>query len=1129
MNEKQKKPHAFWRMCLVALICMLSSTLYAQNITVTGTVKDPMGEPVIGASVSVQGTRAGTVTNIDGHYSIECSPQATLVFSYLGFKAKSVAVNGRQQVDVDFEDDATALNEVVVTALGIKRQTKALGYAVTELKSDELERANTVSPVTALQGKVAGVEISQSDGGMFGSTKIQIRGASTLNANNQPIFVVDGVILDNATSDSGDADWNTNTNDYGNQLKNLNPDDFESVSILKGAAATALYGSRGLNGAVVITTKSGKAGKGVSVRFSQTVGLETVYRSPDLQNKYLSGSFPGGVDYDEYYTKTGNTWGDNMSSFARNSKGDYSFIEQHDNGLAWGPEISWAEGKQFEQYDGTMGSARIFKNNYKDAYDTGINTNTNVSLQGGNDRTQFYASASYKYNKGTTPRNTFNRFSFLGKASQKVGDIMTVDFSMNFTQSQPRNAPLNIGEYFANGTFPREYDVNRYRHLYKGEHGGLADGKYGDQYRAVPGRRLWWNIYENDYRQTETVFRPVLNLNVQALPWLQLSAGGSLNYYAVSGEYKESGSGYANEGGSYALSNIQTTQENFYIGANVNYQINDDWEVHGFLREEYFNQYAQKHSEKTNGGLIVPNQYFIKNSKLQPDIDTYKFNTKRIVSTIFMVGTSWKNQLFLDVTGRNDWSSSLVYSYGRGNFSYFYPSVSGSWIITESFKDKLPKWISFAKVRGSWAQVGNDTSPYYINSGYEIATYQRGDKKVYGMKIPDNMKSTNLKPERKNAWEVGLDWRFLDSRIGLDLTYYKENTRNQIMTIDVPEASGVKQKLINAGNIQNSGIEIALNTTPYKRGDWQWDLNLTYTRNRNKIVELSPDVASYINLDGLANYGNYRIASVAKVGSDYGMLMSDSWIKTDEKTGKPIIGYSNNYRTVYYKRGGTVKEVGSMLPDFLGTLNTTLRWKDLSLYVLFDARFGGYVASYNSRYATAYGFSGESEKYRKGMTWTSRYDNAKGKTFTDGFIPDAIFDQGTIVTAPDGTQHDVSGKTYQEAYEKGLVEPAHMQSHGYFKNSWGQGVINDDWFKKLNYIALREVTLSYNVPRRLYSYIGAKSLALSLTGRNIAYLLNTAPNHENPESVRGTGAAQFRMRSFMPYTASYLFTLNATF
>ena len=1128
MNNKQNKAQALWRICMMALIWMFATELYAQNVTVSGIVKDPTGEPVIGASVTVKGTNMGTVTNIDGQYTLQCPTKGTLVFSYLGMKPKNVDINGRQQINVALEEEATALNDVVVTALGIKRQTKALGYAVTELKSDELERANTVSPVTALQGKVAGVEISQSDGGMFGSTKIQIRGASTLNANNQPIFVVDGVILDNATSQSGDADWNSNINDYGNQLKNLNPDDFESVSVLKGAAATALYGSRGLNGAVVITTKSGKAGKGVTVKVSQTIGLETVYRSPDLQNTYMIGAFPGAVDYGDEYTATGNLWSDNMTSFARNSKGEYSLIEQYGN-YAWGPDISWAEGKQFEQYDGTMGTAKMFPNNYKDAYDTGFNTNTNVSLQGGNDRTQFYTSASYKYNKGTTPRNTFNRLSFLGKASQKIGNIVTVDFSVNFTQSQPRNAPLNIGEYFANSTFPREYDVNRYRNLYKGEHGGLASERYGDLYRAVPGKELWWSIFENDYKQTETMFRPVLNINIQALPWLQLSTGGSLNYYAIDGELKAPGSGYANEGGSYALSHTHTTQENLYLAANLNYQINKDWEVHGFLREEYFNQYAQYNSESTNGGLIVPNQFFIKNSKQQASFNAYKFNTKRIVSTIFMIGTSWKNQLFLDITGRNDWSSALVYSYGTGNFSYFYPSVSGSWIITETLKDKLPKWVSFAKVRGSWAQVGNDTSPYYINSGYSVATYQRGDKKIYGMTIPENMKSTNLKPERKNAWEVGLDWRFLDSRIGVDLTYYKENTRNQIMTINVPWESGVKEKLINAGNIQNSGIEIALNTTPIKKKQWQWDLNFTYTRNRNKIVELSPDVTSYINLDGAANYGNYRIASVAKVGSDYGMLMSDSWIKTDEKTGKPVVGYTNKFRTVYYKRGGTVKEVGSMLPNFLGSLNSTLRWKDLSLYVLFDARFGGYVASYNSRYATAYGFSGETEKYRKGMTWTSKYANAQDKVFTDGFIPDVVFDASTIVTTPGGTNQDVSGMTYQEAYEKGYVEPAHLQSAAYFKNSWGTGVINDDWFKKINYIALREITLSYNVPTKISSYIGAKNLSLSFTGRNLAYLLNTAPNHENPESVRGTGAAQFRMRSFMPYTASYLFTLNATF
>lgn len=269
--------HSALRMCVTALLMLLSMSLYAQDLTVTGTVKDAQGEPVVGASVVVQGRKTGVITDVDGNYTIKCSPRATLLFSYVGYKNKSVAVAGRTQIDVVFEDNENALNEVVVTALGIKREAKALGYAVTEVKAAELERANTISPVSALQGKVAGVEINQSDGGMFGSTKIQIRGASTLSKNNQPIFVVDGVILDNATSSSGDADWDSNINDYGNQLKNLNPDDFESVSVLKGAAATALYGSRGLNGAVVITTKNGRGGGGVTIHFSQTVGLETVY------------------------------------------------------------------------------------------------------------------------------------------------------------------------------------------------------------------------------------------------------------------------------------------------------------------------------------------------------------------------------------------------------------------------------------------------------------------------------------------------------------------------------------------------------------------------------------------------------------------------------------------------------------------------------------------------------------------------------------------------------------------------------------------------------------------------------------------------------------------------------------
>lgn len=1119
------------RVAFTVFFCLFAYALSAQTINVKGKVKDSGGESIIGANIHVLGTTSGTTTDVNGDFSLQCDANAKLEITYLGMEKQVVSVGGKRSLNVVLKEGKHELGEVVVTALGIKRSAKALGYAATSVDTKEIENANTISPVTALQGKVAGVEIAQSDGGMFGSTKIEIRGASTLSSNNQPIFVVDGVILDNATSNSGDADWNANINDYGNQLKNLNPDDFASVTVLKGAAATALYGSRGLNGAVVITTKSGKGGnKNLGISFSQTVGIDYVYRTPDLQNQYLEGIFPGSVQYGDDYTQTGNRWSDNMTAYARNTENKYSMIQQQ-AGVSWGPSIDWAAGKEFEQYDKTYGPEKIYKNNYKDAFDTGFTSNTNLSLSGGNDRTTFYTSLSYRYNHGITPRNTFQRLSFLGKASQKIGKAVKVDFGINFVQSKPKNALPNLGESFANGTFPRDYDTKKYKHLYAGTHGGLAQTKYGDEYGSVPGRDLWWSIFEDNDEHTEWTIRPTLDITADLTSWLSLKAGVNFNYYLVDAETKVRDADYANQGtgGSYSLSHSSTYQENIYGSLNANKQLNDDWEIHGFLREEYFNQHAQYNAEWTNGGLIVPNQYFISNSKQQAGQAGYKFDTKRIVSTIFAVGTSWKNQVFLDVTGRNDWSSALVYTDGTGNFSYFYPSVSGSWILSDTFRKSLPDWITYMKLRASWAQVGNDTDPYYINSGYNVTNYTKDGQKVYGLSIPDQIKSTDLKPERKNSWEFGLDWRFLNNRIGIDFTYYKENTKNQIMSISVPYYSGVKSELVNAGNIQNQGIELALNTTPYKSKDWQWDLNFTYTRNRNKIISLHPDVANYIVLDGDPAYGNYRIGSVAKVGSFYGELMSDSWAKYDEKTGKKLVGYANGYHTIYYKRGGEVRDVGSMLPDFLGSLNTTVRWKSLSLYALLDCRFGGYVASYNTRYATAYGYSKASEKYRNGMTWTSNYADCKGKTFTDGFIPDVIFDAGTKVTQPDGSSVDVSGMTYQEAYDKGYVEPAHMQTTAYFANNWGNGVINDDWFKKLNYIALREITITYAFPQSVYRYIGAKGLSLSLTGRNLCYLYNTAPGHENPESIRGTSASAFRMRSFSPYTASYLFTIRANF
>ncbi|MCD8262773.1 MAG: SusC/RagA family TonB-linked outer membrane protein [Tannerellaceae bacterium] len=1124
---------------LLAGACSFSGNLHAeiapvkpnvsisqQNRKVTGTVEDFMG-PVVGASVVVKGTTNGTITDLNGNFSLDSVTNGSVIqISFIGYITQEIAYTGQPSLFVNLEEDAKALDEVVVTALGLKRETKALGYAVTELKGDDL-RTNQINPVASLQGKVAGVEISGSDGGMFGSTKIQIRGASTLGNNNQPIYVVDGIILDNDISDAGDADWDSSANDFGNALKNLNPDDFETVSVLKGAAATALYGSRGLNGAVVITTKSGKAGQGLGINVSQTFGIDHVFATPSMQNVFGPGQYSGNVSYGQVDANGAYYSFDNANQFYLTASGQ-AIIPGPGQADAyfrhWGPRY---DDRSILNYIGDETTYSPYKNNYKDAYNLGFNSNTNVSIQGGNDKTTFYTSLSYKYASGTLPNNKFERLSMMAKASHKITDKVQLEASVAFANSTPKNPQPNIGDNFSQGYWGRSYNTKYWKTRYKGEHGGNASNDYADTYGNVPYTSTWFSIYENSNVQKETNVRPTLTLHVDLLDWLKFRAEGNYNYYYVRGEQKELGQGYANtNSGSYKLT--QSTKEQTNLNANLTANKTfGDWNVGGFVRGEYFNSMTQYQEAETQNGLVVPGQYFLDNSRNTPKTEAKIEATKRMFSVAFQASVSWRNQVFVDVTGRNDWSSALVYTNGTGNFSYFYPSVSGSWLLNETFE--LPEWISLGKVRASWAQVGNDTEAYKINQGYTLNSMQRSTGYIYGLEVPKQVYDPNIKPERKNAWEVGIDWRFLQNRIHLDATYYKENTKNQIMEISVPSVSGINSQLINAGNIQNKGVEIALNTIPFKNKDWEWGLDFTYTKNSNKIIELHPNVADYILLDGYTDYGNYRIGSVAKVGGSYGMLMSQYAPKKDEQ-GRTVLVWTDTYRGAYPDQALEDEIIGKITPDFLGSIATSLTWKDLSLRVALDMRYGGYVAMYGSRYATAYGISETSLKWRDteygGMTWTSKYD---GVTYTDGMIPDGVFAEGQTVLGPNGESFNVGGMTYQEAYEASYVEPVHASVYHYWSNAWSSGTVNDNWFAKLNYIALREVSLSYRMPRSIYSKIGAKHFNVTLTGHNLGYLYNSLPNNENPESVRGTGSSAFRMRSFSPYTASYMLILNFGF
>ena len=1103
-----------------------------QSETATGTVVDAMG-PVIGASVVVKGTTNGVITDFDGNFSIPNVKKGDILqISFVGYTTQEVAWNG-SPLNITLVEDTQQLEEVVVTALGMKREKKALGYAVTEMKGEDLN-ANVINPVSALQGKVAGVEINAGDGGMFGSSKIMIRGASTLGQNNQPIYVVDGIILDNGIK-VGSADWDDDNTygDYGNELKNLNPADFETVSVLKGAAATALYGSRGLNGAVVITTKSGKGAKGLGINVTQTFGFDVMTSTPDFQNTYGPGYLTGHTTWaqDSKY---------NVEAWYHNADGVKSVKDLMEGGYySFGPAF---DGSSVEYVDGTMQPYQAFKNNFKDAYQTGFNSTTNVAINGGNETTKYYVSTGYKYAESTTINNTFDRLNFLAKASHKISDKVELEASMTFANSRPKNAPFNMSVNFINSVFARNYDVNRLKNLYKGEHGGLASTSYGDQYGNLPGNSIWWRLNENNYTQKETVVRPSLKLTANLTDWLTFIAEGNYNYYYTRYENKQPGSGYANEGGSYGMGNTTKEQTNLNATFNANKTFGD-FEVHGFVRGEYYNSFVQSQSLSTNGGLIARNKFFIANSVNAPSYSGEIKGEKRMLSVAGQIGASWKDQIYLDVTGRNDWSSALVYSDGHGTYSYFYPSISGSWLVTNTFREQLPEWISFMKIRGSWAQVGNDTDPYVLNTAYNLLTGTVNGNRVSGTELSSKVYSSELKPERKNSWEIGLDWRFLKNRIGLDFTYYKENTTDQIMDISVPSVSGISLQKVNAGNIQNQGIEIALNTTPIENEDWTWDLNFTYTRNRSKIISLHENVANYIALSGDAAYGNYRVGSVAKVGGAYGLLMSDSMTKVDETSGMKVLNWNSGMIGAHWYRSGELQEVGDINPDFLGSVNTSLRYKNWNLSVSLDARFGGMVASYGGRYGTAYGFTKSSLAYRDaahgGTTFTSRWD---GITYDDGVIPDGIFLTGTQINQPDGSIYTVgtgaysSGETFQELMDKGLIEPTHANVWTNRNNAWVNvsirptvGVITEETLCELNYVALRDVSLSYTMPSNIASKIGAKNLMLTVAAHNLGYLVNSLPNNENPEAVRGTVASEFRLRNFDGVTTNFTFTINASF
>lgn len=1086
--------------------------IFQKNKPISGTVTYDNGEPLPGVAINVKGTTIGTITDVDGKFTIsDVSENTVLVFSFIGMETQEVVVGNRSTINISMVQSTTGLGEVIVTALGVSKSERSIGYAVSELDGQEFSEVALNNPISGLMGKVSGVQVDQTQSGTFGSPRINIRGISTLgnNNNNQPIFVVDGIILDNETAPYGG---------WGNELKNLNPADFESVTILKGAAATALYGSRALHGVVQIQTKKGKAQKGIGVNFQQTFGVRDVI-APDFQNIYGSGRWAQGAGTfrpDHFDTR----------QFDVNSDGE-PFIRPY-NASSWGPKM---EGQRVRDYDNTWTTFDPQPNNFRDAFETGLHSNTSIDLQGGNEKATFYLSYSHLDEKGVELNNDMRKDSYSIRTTYNLTPWLRADASLAYANSLLENPPTHRMAYaFGYDYWPRSYNTERWRDDYKAPHGGLANQNFGDVPNA-PGDRLWFEKNEWSNVQNEETLRGVFKLNADISPnWNVLLESNFYNFYTEN-EEKRLGLGYANSGGNNNMGGLYWMRQNRKLQSTIKGMLNytnswDKFEVNSSIGAERWRTGERALNTRTQGGLVVPGNFSLNNSQQTQVIGGGIFGEREFQSIYAFASFSYDYTFFLDVTGRNDWASALTYTDGSGDNSYFYPSVSSSWVFSETVD--LPSWVDFGKLRASWANVGNDATPYLVNPGYGRSGTLvgfTGDIPLYA--APSNLADANLRPEQKTSVEVGMDIRLFNGRLRLDAALYRENTTDQIVNFGVPETAGTSGILINGGEIENRGFEIDLGSTLISSANFRWDLNLMASRNRTEIISLFPGVES-VTLRGNPN-SRYTEGSVATVGGAYGDIMTQRAYKPYQAfnaEGQPIDHPNNGQRTLlydsrdrvgYYAQRDESTVIGNIQPDLLGNISTTLSYKNLSLTVLMDYRIGGHVFSHGHMYNTLFGTMMSSLEYRDaengGIEWTSQYT---GNTYEDGIIPDGVFANGVIIEGV-----DVGGMSYQEAYDQGFVEPTHVSTHKARLGAWGSG-ISEEFTYENTWLSLREVVLSYRLPQVLTSKLSLQNVTVGVFGRDLGYIYSSIPDNMNL-SLRSSFAGEFYASGIVPR----IFTLGS--
>ena len=905
--------------------CLLTSIGFtaAQTRTITGTViSSDTQEPVIGASLVVKGTTTGTVTNFDGTFSLDVPDNAkTLVISYIGMKREEMAI--KPVMRILLTPDTQNLDEVVVTAMGLTRDKKSLGYAIQEVKSEELTQAGQISVTSSLSGKVAGVQINQFGGGVGSSSRISIRGNSSLSNDQQPLIVVDGVPIANDTQRTGDNTYKGV--DYGSGLNDINPEDIESISILKGGSA-ALYGMRAGNGVILITTKSGKKEKGVTVSYNGSFTFDRISTVPKLQNSYGQG-----YEGDEYHWK---------SLYPDMSYQDYAiahgfnFVDGKGGGIndavdeSWGPRLD--AGLKIPQYDSPVVNGErqatdwiSRPNNIKDFFQTGVTMNHTVSVAAQSDKVNTRASLSYRDQKGTVPNTDQKQYGGSINTDMKLNEYIRFNLNGNYSRKKSDNL-VNQGYSGSNpinslvAWSGRQINMQALKDNWdeKDVNGNYTYYNWNNSYHMNP----YFDVYENtNSYQRDRIFAKS-SLFYQPFEFLKFEGRVGVDYYnSKSFEHHYLDHSDYPDGG-FLQTIAKNTELNMDFLATFNKTFGD-FNVSAMAGANYRDVSYEKDESGANA-LTVLGIYTIANKTgdavLKMDHSHIRSNSVYASASI-----GWKSQLYLDLSARNDWSSTI-------HDDFFYPSASLSWIPTESFAWLKNDYLSFLKLRGGWAEIGSATTAYRNRAYYYME--ENAFNGVSQMYKDYTYPNTNLKPESIQTWEVGLDAGFLDDRLHVDVAYYHKTTKDQIMDVSTSNVVGFSRMLVNAGEIENKGIELQLRGDILRNKDgFNWSTTLNYSKDRSKIIDLYPDVDSY-------RIGwTWGISTEARVGEQWGTLVGTGYDRTED--GAIKVTETGLIKTA------SAQILGNVTPKFLMGWRHDFNIKDLSFGFLLDLRIGGDIWS----------------------------------------------------------------------------------------------------------------------------------------------------------------------------------------